>query len=140
MASQTKVGPSDSTPPAPASGVEASMGVDSELGDDAGEPTSHVASMLSETDGQPGDDEDVSLDELMISGEEDESEEATDAQGVIARPTDTLDAPAPVSEPTAVEAASRELDAAPDGAAAFAFDSPEDDEAAAAAAQEAAAQ
>jgi hypothetical protein len=149
MASQTKVEPSDSTPPAaPASGVEASTRAEPELVVDAAEPTSGAAAVLSGDDGQPGDDEDVSLDELMMSGEEDEDDEpdeTTDAQGVFMRPAPSIaEAAAPASEPAAVEATDREASGALDGLTAFAVDSPEEDEAAAraaaAAAQEAAAQ
>ena len=75
MASQTKVESIESSPAAPVSGVGASTGVsepEPALADGAAEPASHVEAMVASAGGQPGDDEDVSLDELMMSGEDDD--------------------------------------------------------------------
>ena len=147
MASQTKVEPSDSsTPPAPASGVGASTGLgdpEQPLGYGAAEPDSHVEAMTAGDDGQPGDDEDVSLDELMMSGEEDEPDEATDVQGHIVRPPPPSETSA-ASDSTFFAGPGQDDETPPGPDAAFGVASLEDDEAAAlasaAAAQEAAAQ
>jgi hypothetical protein len=147
MASQTKVERAASSPVELASGVGAATGSsqpEPTLGDGAAEPASHVEAMVASDDGQPGDDEDVSLDELMMSGEDDdEPDEATDVQGLVVRPPVAAVPEAPEPEatlPGVRDAADDELDSAPG----FGVASLEDDEAAAlaaaAAAQEAAAQ
>jgi hypothetical protein len=129
MASQTKIEPVDGAPSrAPSSSTGASARViDVEpTGGDTSAPASSIGSLA------PGhspiaDDEDVSLDELMMSDsneEDDEPDESTDVNAVSV-------------------AAERPEPAAPDSAQAFAADALEDDAAAladAAAAQEAAAQ
>ena len=159
MASQTKVDPIDSPTPAPVSGVGAATGFsepEQPLGGGTAEPASGIEATVASGDGQPGDDEDVSLDELMMSGEEDEDEpdEATDVQGVIVRSGAFLasesllpdgDGASPAAgAPIAGPSADSDDNGASLASAEFGVASLEDDEAAAlasaAAAQEAAAQ
>lgn len=144
MASQTKVESIDSSPAAPASGVGASTGAsepEAPLAEGAAEPASHVEAMVAGIEGDAGDDEDVSLDELMMSGEDDdEPDEATDVQGMLARSALT----AAELTPSTPQPEASESDPALASDGAFGVASLEDDEAAAlaaaAAAQEAAAQ
>ncbi len=139
MGSQTKVEPGERAVAVPPSSVGASPEDGTEAQESAEFATPKSLRAQSGSEGA-GDDEDVSLDELMMSDSndpEDEQDEATDVHGVVARPEATLesvaeysvDAAATVEAPASHPFVTSEL--ADDEVAALA---------AAAAAQEAAAQ
>jgi hypothetical protein len=150
MASQTKVEPAErsSTPMAPTSGVSTrAADLETRAGDSLA-PASSIGLMASAEGSFSSDDEDVSLDELMMSDSndsEDEPEETTDVQSLAARTGQAPSAPPPAPVADAEEPAAPKE---PEPSLAFdafgAAGALEDDEAAAlaeaAAAQEAAAE
>jgi hypothetical protein len=150
MASQTKVEPVErSTPLAPGSGVASTRASDSQTRIGEGNaPTSSVGLMASGEGSFSSDDEDVSLDELMMSDSneaDEEPDEATDVQSLSARTGQPASVPppaAPVNEPEETAAVTEPEPRLP--LEPFAGGALEDDEeaslAAAAAAQEAAAE
>lgn len=139
MGSQTKVEPGERAVAVPPSSVGASPEDGTEAQESAEFATKESSRAQSGSEGA-GDDEDVSLDELMMSDSndpEDEQDEATDVHGVVARPEaapESLEEASVDSTPTAAAPASHPFvtsELADDEVAALA---------AAAAAQEAAAQ